>query len=324
MRRSTKVLGAACLALGLLLTYAVFARQGDAKGRKAGEAGGVKGAAGQKKASPYAKDEEAIFKNAEAFAKAFRKEDAKAVAAFWKADGDYIDRNGKHFKGRAAIEKAFKELFAENKGLRLHITVNSVSFVSPELAVEDGTTDVIPADGATPSRARYTIVHAKKDGQWLLASVRDAIFVPPTNYEHLRGLEWAVGDWVDDGDKADVGRVSFSWATNQNFLLSTSSTVVRGVSVGGTTQWIGWDPVAKGIRSWSFDTDGAFGSATWTRDGDKWSIKTQTVLRDGKKLATTNIVTRVDADNMTWESKDRTLDGKALPDVAAIKMKRVK
>src|SRR5262249_31869091 len=127
MLRSTKALGAAVLALGLLLTYAVFARHGAADVRGAGGvggAGGLKGAADQKP-SRHAKDEEALCKKGAAFAKAFRQGDAKVVAAFWKEDGDYIDRNGKHFKGRAAIEKAFKELFAENKGLRLHITVYS-------------------------------------------------------------------------------------------------------------------------------------------------------------------------------------------------------
>ena len=53
-------------------------------------------------------------------------------------------------------------------------------------------------------------------------------------------------------------------------------------------------------------------------------IKTTTVLRDGKKLTATDVVTRVDADTLTWQAKDRTLDGKALPDVKEVKMKRVK
>jgi hypothetical protein len=48
------------------------------------------------------------------------------------------------------------------------------------------------------------------------------------------------------------------------------------------------------------------------------------VLRDGKKLAATNILTRLEADTFTWESKNRTEDGKQLPDIKPIKMKRVK
>jgi hypothetical protein len=47
------------------------------------------------------------------------------------------------------------------------------------------------------------------------------------------------------------------------------------------------------------------------------------ILPDGKKLVATNVITRTGPDAVTWQSKDRTLDGKPLPDVNEIKMKRV-
>jgi hypothetical protein len=46
--------------------------------------------------------------------------------------------------------------FAENKGLKLRIDVNSVHFVTPETAIEDGITSVISRDGTPPNQARYT------------------------------------------------------------------------------------------------------------------------------------------------------------------------
>ena len=49
--------------------------------------------------------EAVLLKNAEAFVDAFHKGDAKAVAAFWTPDGDYVDQTGKHLKGRQAIEQ---------------------------------------------------------------------------------------------------------------------------------------------------------------------------------------------------------------------------
>jgi hypothetical protein len=64
--------------------------------------------------------------------------------------------------------------------------------------VEDGTTAVLEPDGTAPSRARYSNFFVKQDGQWLLASVREAAYVPPSNYENLRGLEWVIGEWVDE------------------------------------------------------------------------------------------------------------------------------
>ena len=68
----------------------------------------------------------ALMKNAQAFVEAFEKGDAKAVAAFWAENGDYLDLTGRRLQGRPAIEDAFKDFFAENKGLKLRIDVNSV------------------------------------------------------------------------------------------------------------------------------------------------------------------------------------------------------
>jgi hypothetical protein len=69
--------------------------------------------------------------------------------------------------------------------------------------------------------------------------------------------------------------------------------------------------------------NGGTGQGVWSNQGNEWIIKTNVILRDGKKLSATNVVTRNGPDAITWQSKDRTLDGKALPDAKEIKMKRV-
>jgi len=275
-------------------------------------------------ATGHAADEAALLKNAEAFVEAFHKGDAKALAGFWTADGDYTDQTGRTLKGRVAIEKAFKEFFAENKGLKLRIDITGLRFVTPEVAVEDGITEVIPPDGGPPSRARYTIVHVKKDGAWVLGSVRDAAYAPPSNHGYLRQLEWAIGAWESAADKGETARVSFAWSENQNFIVSSSTTTFKSIAIGGGMKWIGWDAAAKKIRSWTFESDGSFGEGAWTHEGNKWTIKSSATLRDGKKLTATNIVTRIDNDTLTWQSRDRAVDGTALPDIAEIKMRRVK
>jgi uncharacterized protein (TIGR02246 family) len=275
-------------------------------------------------AQDKAKEEAAILKNAEGFVEAFHKGDAKAVAAFWTADGDYTDMTGKLYKGREAIEKLFKGFFAENKGLKLRIDIASLKFVTPDVAIEDGMTSTITPDGAPPSRARYTTIHVKKEGKWMLSSVRDAPYAAPSNHEQLSGLEWLIGDWAADSEKGEVARFAFSWTESENFIVSSFTTTFKNIAIGGGTQWIGWDPVAKKVRSWTFENNGGFGEGTWTQDGDKWVSKSAGVLRDGKKVTATNILTRVDADTVSWHATDRTEDGKVLPDTKAIKFKRVK
>jgi uncharacterized protein (TIGR02246 family) len=274
--------------------------------------------------SENAKDEAAIKTNAKAFVAAFDKGDAKATAAFWTPDGDYVDETGRHMKGREEIEKAFTEFFSENKGLKVQIQVESLRFVTPDAAVEDGVTSVAEPDGSPPSRARYTAVHVKKDGKWMLSSVRDSPYAPPTEYGHLKDLEWLIGDWADETENDAVGRASFEWSETQNFIVGTFSAAVKNVEVAGGEQRIGWDAAAKQVRSWSFDDDGGFAEATWTKDGDQWVVKSERVLPDGKKVVATNIITRVGADALTWQSKNRTVDGKPGPDVKEVKMKRMK
>jgi len=271
-----------------------------------------------------AKEGDALFERAKAFVTAFDKQDTVALARFWTADGDYIDQGGKRLKGRAEIEKAFEVHFAENKGAKLRIDSEALRFVSPEVAIEDGVTQVIPADGGPPSRARYTAVHVKKDGKWYLSSVRDAAYSPPSNQEHLRGLEGLIGDWAAEGAKGEVARISFAWTHGQNFLIAQYTTSFKNINMDGGTQWIGWDPLAKKVRSWSFETSGGFGEGSWTQDGQTWTIQTTAVLPDGVKASATNVLTRIDTDTLTLSSKERTLGGKPMPDLKEVRLKRNK
>jgi uncharacterized protein (TIGR02246 family) len=266
--------------------------------------------------------EAAITKTAEAFVDAFQRGDAKAIASFWTPDGDYVDPSGRVLSGRPAIEKDFADLFAENKGLKLRIEVASLKFPTPDTAVEDGITAVLAPDGTAPSRARYSNFLVKKDGQWLLASVREANYVAPSNYQNLRELEWVIGEWVDESPGSELARVSFAWAPDQNFIVSTRTVETKEGVLDRGTQWIGWDPVSKQIRSWNFEADGGFGEGAWSKDGDKWIIKTTSVLADGSKVIATNVVSPLTADSISLQSKDQTVDGKALPDTNETKMKR--
>ena len=271
-----------------------------------------------------AREEAAIQKQAEAFIDAFQRGDAKTLAGFWARDGDYTDETGHNVKGREALQKTFEEFFAENKDLKLRIESKSLRFVTPDVAIEDGTTLVMTPDGSPPSRARFTIVHVKKDGQWQFSSVRDAPFSAPNNYRNLRGLEWALGDWTSENEKGMGGRLSLAWTDNQNFITGTFTQTVNNISVGSATHWIGWDPADKRVRSWIFDAAGGFGEGAWTRDGDKWLIKMENVRRDGKKATQTAVVMHVDNETLILQLKDRTLDGKPMDDTPEVKLKRIK
>ena len=130
-----------------------------------------------------------------------------------------------------------------------------------------------------------------------------------------------IGEWVDESPEALVV-TSYRWTDNQCYILSEFKVQIEGRPVMTGTQRIGWDPLAKTIRSWVFDSEGGFGEGTWTREGNQWIVKRTGVTRDGKFASSTNIFTRVSKDRMTWQSRDRIVGGEKTPDIAEFPITR--
>jgi uncharacterized protein (TIGR02246 family) len=257
------------------------------------------------------------------FIAAFNRGDARAIASFWTPDATYVDQVGREYRGRTAIERLYEKVFAARKGAKLTIHVTSAKQVSPDVALEDGITEVTPSEGGLGTTAQFSAVLVKKDGEWYLQSVHDSVFHPPSNADHLEDLAWLIGEWTGEAEKGESAQATYEWAENQNFIVSSFATTVDGVPVVGGTQWIGWDAIDKQVRSWSFYSGGGTGEAAWTKDGNTWTLRTTARTADGKKASATNIVTKTDDDHLTWQLTKLTVDGESLPDARPVKMKRV-
>jgi hypothetical protein len=97
----------------------------------------------------------------------------------------------------------------------------------------------------------------------------------------------------------------------------------EGKAVMSISQRIGWDPLARQIRSWEFDTAGGFGEGRWSRAGDQWTIKHTGVQADGTASSATNIMTNESRDVVRWVSTDRVVGEETLPDHEADVLVRV-
>ncbi len=195
--------------------------------------------------------------------------------------------------------------------------------VTPDVAIEEGITEVTPAGGGLPSAGAFTAVVVKRDGVWYFESVHESVARPPSNVERFDDLEWLIGSWTGEETKGESSRATYNWAENKNFIVSSFATTVDGIPVVGGTQWIAWDAIDKQIRSYSFYSGGGIGEAVWTKNSGQWLIKTSAKSADGKQLSAIHVVTKLDADHATWQMTHLTVNGKALPDPALIKMKRV-
>ncbi len=266
-----------------------------------------------------AADEAAIRAIGDKYVEAYNRRDSKTMADMWSPEAVYMDpTTGEGVVGREAIAKQFDYVFAGSEDAKLAISIESIEFVSPNVAIEKGTADVTYTDFPA-EKTNYSAVHVKRDGQWLIDRVSEVEVPPPppSNYEHLKELEWMVGKWVDQDEDATV-HTECNWTKHQNFLTRSFALVVGDSIEMSGMQIIGWDPAERRIRSWVFDSDGTFSDGKWTRKDNRWLIQQTGTLADGTKSSATNIITQLDDNSFTWQSINREVAGEVLPNVEEI------
>lgn len=259
-------------------------------------------------------DEAAIRANVAAFVKGYNAHEAAAVAKLFGPQAKIVTEEGDVIEGREAIAELFVGVFADEPETKLDVIIGSIKFIGSDLAVETGTTKTVAAPGESPEHGRYTVLHLKRDGQWVMALVRDEVVEPPTNHDRLQALGWLVGDWIDESEESVV-MTCCRWSEDGNFLLQDIKLRVAGVDAMDISQRIGWDPLTKRIKSWVFDSEGGYGDGIWTRTADGWLIKSTGVRRDATTASATNLMTTLSRDAYVWRSVDRVAGDAVLPPV---------
>jgi hypothetical protein len=139
----------------------------------------------------------------------------------------------------------------------------------------------------------------------------------------LEVLDWMVGTWVDAGEDATIV-TDCSWTKNRKFLKRSFKVKIdEKVTLEGD-QFVGWDPLAGQIRSWTFDSEGGIGQGLWIRDGNRWLVKASFVLADGARASALNVYTYIDADTIRWQSTNREIAGELQPNIPEVTVVRQK
>lgn len=263
----------------------------------------------------------AIRQASQNFVAAFDKADGAAVAALWTEDGDYLDEAGRKFAGREAIQKGYEAFFAEHPGTTIHLIIDSLRLLSPTAAIEDGRAILNPAPSGAPGTSKYTAVHVKVDGKWMVSTIRDYRIESPSGYQNIADLEWLIGTWTAEAPGGKMESVC-SWIANKSFVQRNYTTTrADGTSTSGV-QLIGFNPMVGQIQSWNFSSDGGLAIGVWTPLENGWAAELTGALGDGTPTRAVNLLTRLDDKAYAWQSVQRSAGDIALPNTDEVILKR--
>lgn len=266
-----------------------------------------------------AKDRTAIRETLTSFTKAFEARDARKVAAHWTAEGEHQTVHGNTVRGREALEKGFTEFFASTPEVLAELQPESLRFLSKDSAIDEGVVTIRKGETEAPSHARYHALLVRDEDRWRFAMLSESPGVAVT----IRDLDWLIGEWKSlSPGGADI-RTTYTWDANKKFInvefqIKTAERTLSGRQV------IGVDPATGALHSWTFEANGGVGEADWSRDGDHWILDANGTLPDGSTIKESNILRKVNADTLTWQSTNRLLDDHEIPDLAPVKVTRIK
>ena len=253
------------------------------------------------------------------FVEAYNSQDAAALAQLFTKDGEMTNLAGDtRTSGHEEIKARYEEIFAENPH-HIAIEVDSVRIVAPNLAIEDGTFHLTPADdeSAPPQSHTYTATLLRNEaGEWKIASSRTLQNVTDASGQLATLAGVLLGDWTHrspDGIRLDL---SFGWDPSGKFLLGEMiTTTASGEPQQGSVR-IGWDHAKKQITSWMFDARGGFTHGTWSTAANGWVVRSEGSTADGEALSASQLLTQEDPDSLLWTSQYRILNGEKSADTS--------
>ena len=254
---------------------------------------------------------------------AFNDRNLEAVSAMWAENCTHFDREtGERLEGRAAMQKNLGELFQGQVQIRISGKIDRIRFVRPDVVRVDGTTTTSIPD-EDPTIAVFSAIIVKQGTTWQIDSAEESpLPQPAVAAEALRELDWLEGSWVDEsGDSRVVS--TFRWSPTRTFLIRSISEETDGEVSQMGTEVIGWDPRSLQIRSWTFQSDGAFGDGIWSKVDTDWMIRSSQTLADGQASSGTFVLTPVDNDVVTLRLIGHEIEGQPQPASEPVSIRRI-
>lgn len=145
----------------------------------------------------------------------------------------------------------------------------------------------------------------------------------PAPSAELKALEWMLGSWTHEAEGV-VLKIDCTKSDGGYFLERTFQLKLGREANLTRKQFIGWDPVAKKIRSWGFGSDGTVETGVWSKEGNTFEVERTITYADGKQGTAINLITRIGEDAFLFKSVERHYGKQLLPDIIGLEVERSK
>jgi uncharacterized protein (TIGR02246 family) len=119
-------------------------------------------------------DEAAIREIVSKYVDARERIDSQATEALFTSDADQLVSSGEWRKGREAVVRGTMES-SRSTGGRRSITVESVRFVTTEVAIADGRYELTGLAGGATRQMWTTLVLKRTESGWRIAAIRNML-----------------------------------------------------------------------------------------------------------------------------------------------------
>jgi len=312
--QNPKHLGAFAIMASLMCGFSAIAYQ-DSAGRAKKVNPAQKENPGEK--APVSANEKELRDAGQAFAEAFNRGDAKALAEQWTEAGEYSNENGVFLKGRPAIQKAYESWLATHTKPTIKVKIDKVRVLSKDAVWVEGALEFQGHPDGPPEHSRFKTLRVREDGKWLIAESLEI----GASESSLGELAWLLGEWKASTADVDVALVVTPWL-GKGFFKADFKIRRKGEPEMEGFQVIGKDPRTGGLRSWIFETQGGSGDGKWVYDGHKWDLEIQGYLASGVPYNSVQIFSPLGKDAFLWQSIERFAGGYNLPDTHPLKLQR--
>ncbi len=262
---------------------------------------------------------ESLQSNAQEFVEAYNAKNTAGISTLFTLDAEMEMSSGLTLKGREEIEAYYDDVFTDRPEAQAALEVDSVRFLCPSIAVEDGALHITEAAGGEPASFRYTALYAlQEDGSWLIASTRDREFVAEQAGAQLEAVSALVGDWIGRSDGGTVKINNLNWDESGAFLVGTVEFLSPDIEPTRSDLRIGWDSLRKSIVSWAFGSEGGYNHGCWTKIDKEWIIKWNGYTADGELTSSTNVISPIDEVSFRWTVMDKVIGNELIPDSVAV------